>query len=55
MKIEKHFGKIKIKLNPEVAQYFNERKNRLIELFKKEIEIISIDSVDREDYNIILE
>jgi len=55
MKIEKHFGKIKIKLNPEVAQYFNERKTRLTELFKKEIEIISIDSVDREDYNIILE
>jgi len=55
MKIEKHFGKIKIKLNPEVAQYFNERKARLTELFKKEIEIIAVDAVDREDYNIILE
>ncbi len=55
MRIEKHYGKIKIKLNPEVAQYFNERKTRLEEFFKKEIEIISVDSVDREDYNIILE
>ncbi|MDD3065216.1 MAG: Rne/Rng family ribonuclease [Endomicrobiaceae bacterium] len=55
MKIEKHYGKIKIKLNPEVAQYFNERKARLTELFKKEIEIIAVDAVDREDYNIILE
>ncbi len=55
MKIEKHYGKIKIKLNPEVAQYFNERKTRLEEFFRKEIEIISVDSVDREDYNIILE
>lgn len=55
MKIEKHHGKIKVKLCPEVAKYFTERKERLNELFKKEIEIIATDTVDREDYNIILE
>ena len=55
MKIDKHFGKIKIKLHPDVAQYFNERKARLFELFRKEIDIISSDTVTREDYNIILE
>ncbi|MDD2524093.1 MAG: Rne/Rng family ribonuclease [Endomicrobiia bacterium] len=53
--IEKHYGKIKVKLCPEVAKYFAERKERLNELFKKDIEIIPTDSVDREDYNIILE
>lgn len=55
MKIDKHFGKIKIKLHPEVAQYFTERRARLFELFRKEIDIISSDAVTREDYNIILE
>lgn len=55
MKIEKHFGKIKVKLHPDVAQYFIERAKRLQELFKKDIEIISTDVVNREDYNIILE
>ncbi|MFA7074853.1 MAG: Rne/Rng family ribonuclease [Endomicrobiaceae bacterium] len=55
MGIEKHYGKIKIKLCPEVAKYFIERRERLTELFKKDIEIIPTDTVDREDYNIILE
>ncbi len=55
MKTEKYFGKIKIKLHPEVAQYFCERQKRLNELFKNEIIIIPSDSVTREDYNIILE
>ena len=55
MKIEKYNGKIKIKLHPDVAGYFSERKKHLNEIFKKGIEIISDDSVDRQDYNIILE
>ena len=55
MKIDKFFGKIKIKLNPDVAHYFNERRKRMYELFKKEIDIIPTDDVTREDYNIILE
>ena len=55
MKIDKFFGKIKIKLHPDVAHYFNERKKRLYELFKKEIDIIPTDDITREDYNIILE
>jgi len=55
MKIESYFGKIKIKLHPDVAQYFKERTKRLNELFKKEIELIPTEDVSREDYNIILE
>lgn len=55
MKVEKFSGKIKLKLHSEVAKYFQQRLSRLQELFKKEIEIISTDDVDIEDYNIILE
>jgi hypothetical protein len=55
MKIDKFFGKIKIKLHPDVSQYFAERKRRLYELFKKDIDIIPTDDITREDYNIILE
>lgn len=55
IKVEKFFGKIKIKLHSDVAQYFTERKKRLHELFKKDIDIIPTDSITREDYNIILE
>lgn len=55
MKAERYSGKIKIKLHPEVAEYFSERKDKLKELLKNEINIISSDSVSREDYNVILE
>jgi hypothetical protein len=55
MKIEDYFGKIKIKLHPDVEQYFKQRIKRLNELFKKDIELIPSDEISREDYNIILE
>lgn len=55
MKIEKYNGKIKIKLHPDIAGYFSERKKHLSEIFNKGIEIIPDASVDRQDYNIILE
>ncbi len=55
IKSEGYFGKFKIKLHPDVCEYFNERKNKLNEIFKKEVIILPSDSVGREDYNIILE
>jgi len=55
MKIDMHHGKVKIKLNPDVAEYFAERKARLKELFKMDFEIKSDVDIDREDYQIIFE
>ncbi|MBQ3834915.1 MAG: Rne/Rng family ribonuclease [Elusimicrobia bacterium] len=55
IKAERYFGKIKIKLHPDVSEYFNERKDKLSEQYKNEIVVVSSDSVGREDYHIILE
>ncbi len=55
MKVDMHHGKVKIKLNPDVVEYFNERKGRLKELFKMDFEIKSDNNIDREDYQIIFE
>jgi ribonuclease G len=55
MNVDMHHGKIKIKLNPDVVEYFNERKSRLKELFKLDVEIKSNTDIDREDYQIIFE
>jgi ribonuclease G len=55
MKIDMHHGSVKIKLNPDVTDYFSERKERLQELFKMDFEIKSDPDIDREDYQIIFE
>ncbi|MDR1195614.1 MAG: Rne/Rng family ribonuclease [Endomicrobium sp.] len=55
MKVNMHHGKIKIKLNPDVVEYFKERKPRLKELFKLDFEIKPNADIDREDYQIIFE
>lgn len=55
MKIDMHHGKAKIKLNPDVADYFSERKSRLKELFNMDFDIKSSKDIDREDYQIIFE
>ncbi|AKL98705.1 Rne/Rng family ribonuclease [Endomicrobium proavitum] len=55
MGIDMHHGKVKIKLNPDVVEYFNERKSRLKELFKMDFDIQSVADIDREDYQIIFE
>jgi ribonuclease G len=55
MKVDMHHGKIKIKLNPDVVEYFKERKPRLKELFKLDFEIKPNADIDREDYQIIFE
>ena len=55
MGIDMHHGKVKIKLHPDVAGYFSERKARLKELFNMDFEIIQNQDIDREDYQIIFE
>ncbi|MDR3253722.1 MAG: ribonuclease E/G, partial [Endomicrobium sp.] len=48
-------GKIKIKLNPDVVEYFKERKSRLKELFNAEFDIKANSEIQREEYQIIFE
>ncbi|MDR3256397.1 MAG: Rne/Rng family ribonuclease [Endomicrobium sp.] len=55
LKIGVYNGKIKIKLNPDVVEYFKERKLRLKELFNVEFDIKSSTEVLREEYQIIFE
>jgi len=55
MGIDMHHGKVRIKLNPDVVEYFNERKSRLKELFKMDFDIQGNVDIDREDYQIIFE
>lgn len=55
MNIDIHHGIARIKVNPQLLEYFKERKGRLKELFKMDFEIKSDDNLDREDYQIIFE
>jgi len=55
MNVKIHKGKVKIKVNPEICDYFTERKNRLKELFNTDFEIKSSPETIREDYQIVLE
>jgi ribonuclease G len=55
MNVDMHHGSVRIKLNPDVTDYFGERKDRLKELFKMDFEVKSDPGIDREDYQIIFE
>ncbi|MCA6071365.1 MAG: Rne/Rng family ribonuclease [Endomicrobium sp.] len=55
LKIDDYHGKIKIKINPDVVEYFKERKNRLKELFNAEFDIKASAEVPREEYQIVFE
>ena len=55
MKVDMHHGSVKIKLNPDVVDYFSERKARLKELFKMNFDVKSDPDIDREDYQVIFE
>jgi ribonuclease G len=55
LKVDEHHGKIKIKLHPDVLDYFKERKSRLKNLFNADFEIKASHEVDREEYQIIFE
>jgi ribonuclease G len=54
-RFDEYCGVIKIKLHPDVADYFMERKPRLKEIFNAEFEIISSIEIDREEYQIVFE
>ncbi|MDR1103947.1 MAG: hypothetical protein LBK92_01110, partial [Endomicrobium sp.] len=55
LKFDEYHGKIRIKLHPDVVDYFKERKTRLKELFNAEFEIKASQEIDREEYQIIFE
>jgi ribonuclease G len=55
LKVDCYHGKIKIKINPDVVEYFKERKSRLRELFNAEFDIQASAEVPREEYQIIFE
>jgi ribonuclease G len=55
LQVDGYHGKIKIKLNPDVVEYFKDRKSRLKELFNTEFEIKANIEVSREEYQIIFE
>ncbi|MCL2485414.1 MAG: Rne/Rng family ribonuclease [Endomicrobia bacterium] len=55
MNVDMHHGKARIKLNPDVYEYFSERKIRLKELFKMDFDVQQDINIDREDYQIIFE
>ncbi|MDR3071423.1 MAG: Rne/Rng family ribonuclease [Endomicrobium sp.] len=55
LKIDSFHDKIKIKLNPDVVEYFKERTSRLKKLFSADFDIKADYSIPREEYKIIFE
>ncbi|MCX5782813.1 MAG: Rne/Rng family ribonuclease [Elusimicrobia bacterium] len=55
LKVERHAGKVRIRLSPEVAPYFRERLQRLKKIVGSEIDIQSSHDIAWEDYQIIIE
>jgi ribonuclease G len=55
MNIQAHFGTGKINVNPELLEYFKQRRPRLKEIFKTDFEIKADESLGRDDYKIVLE
>ncbi|GHT54236.1 ribonuclease G [Endomicrobiia bacterium] len=55
LNVKGHHGKIKIKLDPDVVEYFKKRKSRLEELFNAKFEIKANAEVSREEYQIVFE
>jgi ribonuclease G len=55
LKLGRHMGKVRLRLAPEVSQYFKERLQRLKQSVGAEIDIQSAHDVHWEDYQIIVE
>jgi ribonuclease G len=55
LRVYGYYGKIKIKLNPIIIEYFKERIPRLKEIFNTNFEIESSLEISREEYEIIFE
>jgi ribonuclease G len=55
MKLSHHIGKVRLRLNPSVANYFRERVERLRKTAGERVEIQSDMNIHLEDYQIIVE
>ncbi|MDR2811666.1 MAG: Rne/Rng family ribonuclease [Endomicrobium sp.] len=55
LKFDEYHGIIRIKLHPDVVDYFKERKSRLKELFNTEFEIKTSQEIAIEEYQITFE
>jgi ribonuclease G len=55
LKLTRHTGKVRIRLNPGVAPYFKERLSRLKQAAGENVEVQSGHEVEWEDYQIIVE
>jgi len=55
MRLTRHTGKVRVRLSPQVAQYFRERCSRLKQCAGQDIDIQAAPDVPWEDYQIIIE
>ncbi|MDR2399163.1 MAG: Rne/Rng family ribonuclease [Endomicrobium sp.] len=55
LNFDEYHGRVRIKLHPDVIDYFKERKSRLKELFNADFEIKTSHKVAREEYQIVFE
>jgi len=55
MKLHRHPGKVRLRLNPGVAGYFKERIGRLRQAAGEKIEVQPAVDITWEDYQIIVE
>ncbi|MCB4792664.1 MAG: Rne/Rng family ribonuclease [Elusimicrobia bacterium] len=55
LKLGHHHGKVKLKLNPDVAEYFTKRLERVHKVGGKAIEICQSPAISWDDYQIIIE
>jgi ribonuclease G len=55
LKVDDYEGRIKLNLNPDIVEYFKERKFRLKELFNTDFDIMASTEILREEYQIIFE
>jgi ribonuclease G len=55
LRVGRHHGKVKLKLNPDVAEYFRKRIDRMHKVSGHTIEISQSPEITWEDYQIIIE
>jgi ribonuclease G len=55
LRVDSYCGRIKIKLNPDVVEYFKERIPRIKKVFNTNFEIKSFSEISREGYEIVFE
>ena len=55
LKLNRHHGKVQIRLNTVVAEYFKTRLQRLQKAAGDKVEVKASDAIDWDDYQIIVE